>query len=103
MNPVVARRSTWIRSEYDGLVIPKVELGQTISKGQVVAQSVNPHGEEMYAIRSTSSGIVIGISNIPVANEGEALFNIAQFEADEMDDAAENVDLFSEVYDQKPI
>lgn len=103
VNPVVARRSTWIRSEYDGLVIPKVELGQTISKGQIVAQSVNPHGEEMYAIRSTTNGIVIGISNIPVANEGEALFNIAQFEADEMDDAAENVDIFSEVYDQKPI
>lgn len=103
VKPVVARRSTWIRSEYDGLVIPKVELGQTINKGQVVAQSVNPHGEETFAIRAVCSGIVIGISNIPVANEGEALFNIAQFDAEDMDDATESVDVFTEVYDQKPI
>lgn len=103
VKPVVARRSTWIRSEYDGLVIPKVELGQTINKGQVVAQSVNPHGEETFAIRSACSGIVIGFSNIPVANEGEALFNIAQFDAEDMEEATESVDVFTEVYDQKPI
>jgi len=103
VTPVLARKSVWIRSEDDGLVIPKIELGQTVTKGQVVAQSVNPHGEEMYALKSNVSGIVIGISNIPVTNEGEALFNIAQFDADDMDEAAESVDLFSEVYDQKPI
>lgn len=103
VNPVIAHRSNWIRTERDGLIIPKVELGQSIRKGEVVAQTVHPHGEKMYPIRTAYSGIVIGISNIPVANEGEALFNIAQFDADDFNEATESVDVFSEAYDQKPI
>lgn len=103
VTPVVAHRSNWIRSESDGLVIPKVELGQTITKGQIIAQTVNPHGVELNPIRSPYHGIVIGISNIPVANEGEALFNVAQFEDNEdMDDASESVDVFTEAYERKP-
>ncbi|EKE85272.1 succinylglutamate desuccinylase/aspartoacylase family protein [Idiomarina xiamenensis] len=103
VTPVVAYRSTWVRAERDGLVIPKVELGQVINKGQVIAQTVNPHGEETYPIKSLVNGILIGITNIPVANEGEALFNIAQFDAEVVDDAAESVDVFSETYDGKPL
>ncbi|WP_417665765.1 succinylglutamate desuccinylase/aspartoacylase family protein [Pseudidiomarina sp.] len=103
VKPVVAHRSGWIRNEYDGLVVPKVELGQTINKGQVVAQTVNPHGDDLHAIKSPYHGIVIGISNIPVANEGEALFNVAQFDGEQIGDASENVDVFAETYDQKTI
>src|SRR5690606_14119720 len=103
VKPVVAHRSAWIRNEYDGLVVPKVELGQTINKGQVIAQTVNPHGDELHAIKSPYHGIVIGISNIPVANEGEALFNVAQFDGERIEHASENVDVFAEAYDQKPI
>jgi len=103
VRPVVAHRSGWVRNEYDGLVIPKIELGQTITKGQVIAQTVNPHGEELHAIKSPYHGIVIGISNIPVANEGEALFNVAQFDSEVIEHASENVDVFAEAYTQKPI
>lgn len=103
VQPVIAQRSAWIRNEYDGLVLPKVELGQTINKGQVVAQTVNPHGDEVHAIRSPYHGIVIGISNIPVANEGEALFNVAQFNGERIESASENVDVFVEAYQLKPI
>ncbi len=103
LKSVVALRSGWIRNEYDGLVIPKVELGQSINKGQVIAQTVNPQGEELHPIKSPYHGIVIGISKIPVANEGEALFNVAQFDGEGIEEASENVDLFSEYYERKPI
>lgn len=101
--PVVAHRSAWIRNDHDGLVIPQVELGNTIQKEQVIAQIVNPHGDEMHPLHSPYNGIVIGISNIPVANEGEALFNVAQFDEEVFEEASSSVDVFSEAYDGKPI
>ncbi len=103
MTPVIARRSSWVRSNNDGLVIPKVQLGQTIAKHEVIAHTVNPHGEELHGIKSPCNGIVIGMSNIPVANEGEALFNIAQFDTGTIDHVTENVDVFVDAYDQKPL
>lgn len=101
ITPVIARRSTWIRAEKDGLVLRKVELGQTIQKGQVLAHSVNPHAGEADIISSPVRGIIIGCSNIPVANEGEALFNVAQFEKEEISEATEVVGSFTEVFDNK--
>ncbi|MBY6063822.1 succinylglutamate desuccinylase [Pseudidiomarina sediminum] len=103
VTPVLARRSAWIRNEYDGLVVPQVQLGQTIQKGQIIALTVNPHGDEQHSLRSPYHGIVIGISNIPVANEGEALFNIAQFDDEVFDEASSSVDVFAEAYNGKPI
>jgi uncharacterized protein len=39
---------------------------------------ISPFGEEATEIESTVSGIVIGISRIPLLNEGDAAFHIAQ-------------------------
>ncbi|MBR38202.1 MAG: succinylglutamate desuccinylase, partial [Idiomarina sp.] len=44
-------------------------------------------------------GIIIGCTNIPVANEGEALFNIAQFESDSLEEATDIIDSFTETYE----
>ena len=103
ITPVISHRSTWVRSERDGLILRKVELGQTIQKGQILALSVNPHGGADDPIESPVRGIIIGCSNIPVANEGEALFNVAQFDKDVISDATESVDSFTEVYENKPL
>lgn len=84
-------------------MVPQVQLGETIQKGQVIAQTVNPHGDILYPLRSPYNGIVIGISNIPVANEGEALFNVAQYDDDVFGEASSSVDVFSEAYDGKPV
>ncbi|RUO80381.1 succinylglutamate desuccinylase [Idiomarina tyrosinivorans] len=96
--PVIARRSTWLRSEHDGLIVTQVSLGQTVKKGQHVAASVSPHGDDAEPIVASVNGIVIGLSNIPVANEGEALFNIAQFDAEELGEAEDNIDHFTEQF-----
>ena len=63
---------------------------------------MSPHGGEGDEVESPVRGIIIGCSNIPVANEGEALFNVAQFDKDTMSDATESVGSFTEVYENKP-
>lgn len=95
---VNASRSYWVRSESDGLINVKLGLGERVSKGNIVAYVVNPHGGESAALRAPSDGIIIGISNIPVTNEGEALFHIAQFAGDEIEVANDNLDDFLAEY-----
>lgn len=103
VTPVFAQKSLWVRSERDGIVLVKVELGQTVTRNQVLAEIAAPHGAESTAITSPVSGIVIGLSNIPVTNEGEALFHIACFNADEIPTASEMVDTFVEAYPDSPL
>lgn len=91
---VSAIRSYWVRSESDGLVNMKLKLGQRVTKGYIIAHIVSPHGGDSVAIRTPTDGIIIGISNIPVTNEGEGMFHIAQFEGDEIEIANEQLDEF---------
>lgn len=95
---VNASRSYWVRSEADGLINIKLKLGERVNKGNILAYIVNPHGGETVALRAPTDGIIIGNSNIPVTNEGEALFHIAQFAGDEIEIVNDSLDDFMSEY-----
>ncbi|WP_102794580.1 succinylglutamate desuccinylase/aspartoacylase family protein [Bowmanella denitrificans] len=99
--PMVANSSQWVRNEMDGLIVSKVRLGDLVSKNQILAYSTNPHGDSEVPIRSPLDGIIIGMSNIPIANEGEALFHVAKFESELIDQAGEIVDAFIEDFEPR--
>jgi len=80
LSPLLARTSQWIRASHDGLMIAKVKLGERVKEGSLLALIVDPCGTSEEEIRSPIKGIIIGRNNIPVVNEGEALFHIASFE-----------------------
>lgn len=103
VKPVLAQRSLWVRSSRDGIVLVKVELGQTVTKGQALAEIASPHVSETVNITSPIHGIIIGKSNIPVTNEGEALFHIVSFEQEQIPLATEMVDTFVEAYPINPL
>ena len=79
IDPVIARSTRWVRANASGIVTGKAKLGSTISKGQVLAVISDPLGEEETNVIAPSSGIVIGRSNLPLAHEGDALFNLGTF------------------------
>jgi predicted deacylase len=79
INPVVAQSTRWIRANASGLVAGKAKLGSTISKGQLIAVISDPLGEEETKVIAPTGGIVIGRSNLPLAHEGDALFNLGTF------------------------
>ncbi|MBT1444720.1 succinylglutamate desuccinylase/aspartoacylase family protein [Shewanella sp. JM162201] len=91
---VASRRSYWIRSEADGLVLQKIKLGQRVKKGNILAYLASPHSSDTLPIRAPSDGIVIGITNIPVTNEGEGLYHIAQYADDDLEIVNEQLDEF---------
>jgi uncharacterized protein len=80
-NPVVAESTSWVRAPMSGIVSQKAPLGTRVVKGQRLAVVGDPLGGEEENILSPIDGIVIGRSNLPLAHEGDALFNVAAFKS----------------------
>lgn len=90
---VVAASTSWVRAPYSGIVSRKVRLGASVSEGQRIAVIGNPLGDDEADVIAPFDGIVIGRSMLPLAHEGEALFNIAAFKS--VARAADKVESFT--------
>jgi len=58
-----------------------VKLGSRVKKGQRLAIISDPLGADEDYVVSPFDGIIIGCANLPLAYEGEALFNVAAFDS----------------------
>lgn len=100
-NPVLARSMSWARAPASGIVSTKVQLGSSVSKGQVLAKISDPLGDEEEKMLSPYDGIIIGRSNLPLAHEGDALFSIAGFRS--VSRAEDRVEEFTANHDDTPV
>jgi len=90
--PVVARSSQWVRAPQSGILRAVKPLGARVGKNEVLGQIADPIGANEVAVRAPAGGVVIGKVNLPLVNEGEALYHIARFA--ETSTAAEVVEQF---------
>ncbi|HET6566113.1 MAG TPA: succinylglutamate desuccinylase/aspartoacylase family protein [Xanthomonadales bacterium] len=97
VDPIIAKSSHWVRAPISGIVRATVRLGQRVTKGQRLAEVSDPLGESQAYALATHSGIVIGQMKLPLAHEGDALFNVAAFER--VADAEEAVEEFAAILD----
>lgn len=79
VEPFVARNSGWVRASDSGFVIHKKQLGDRVSEQDVLAEIKKPLGDVSSKILSHADGIIIGKQNIPLVQEGEAVYHIAYF------------------------
>jgi len=79
--PVVARTSSWVRAGRSGILRVTAALGTRVRRGDVIGVIADPFGAQELEVTSNVSGIIIGRHNLPLVNEGEALFHIARFES----------------------
>jgi len=93
VEPAVARSSLWVRAERDGVFRSLVALGDRVKQGQVLGRIGSPFSADEMEIVSPCGGILVGRDNLPLVNEGEALFHIARFE--EVKEVAEQVQAFA--------
>ncbi len=77
--PKIGKSSKWTRAPTSGIFHPMKQLGEQVEKGESIGIIVNPFGTEETSIISLTSGIIIGRNNIPMVNEGDALFHIVSF------------------------
>ena len=83
IEPFVANSSQWLRANASGIVNHLVKLGDRVKKGDILAEIGSPYGDVIDKVTAIRSGILIGQQNIPLVQEGEAMFHIAYFEEDD--------------------
>ncbi|MCG9639051.1 succinylglutamate desuccinylase/aspartoacylase family protein [Vibrio sp. 10N.261.46.E11] len=93
--PVIARGSQWVRGSASGIVKHKYQLGDYVKRGDQLATISSAYGEELAVIIAPRTGVIIGKQNIPLIQEGEAMYHIAYFDEDE-EIIAQQIDKLSE-------
>ena len=77
----VARRSRWVRAPAGGIVRRLAPLGAVVAEGERVGEVADPFGETPTPIPAPAAGLVIGRSELPAVNEGDALLHVAEIAA----------------------
>lgn len=93
-DPFVANQSSWVRATESGFINFERELGDYVEKGESLATIQDPFGKVLDTINSHAKGIIIGKQNIPLAQEGEAMYHIAFF--NKPSDVAEHIEIMHE-------
>lgn len=75
-------RSDWLRAPAAGLVAMAAGIGDKVLAGQVLGTISDPFGETETEIAAPRDGIIIGALTLPVANEGDAVFHLAELPPD---------------------
>lgn len=73
----IAHSSSWLRAPRSGVNIPKIKLGSMVKKGDLISEISNPFGDHKTPLRAHESGMLMGMSLLPLVNKGDALFHIA--------------------------
>jgi predicted deacylase len=74
--PVVASSSHWVRAPEGGILRTRASLGTRVSRGDTLGTIGDAYGHDPVVVRAPNDGIVIGRTQLPVVNEGDALFHL---------------------------
>jgi len=77
--PVIVRDSSWLRATDSGIIRTVKALGDTVRKDEVIAYINEPLDDNIYEVYAPYNGIIIGKSQLPLIQEGDAIFHIANF------------------------
>ncbi len=89
-----AESSHWIRAPISGSLQVKKKIGNKVNKDQILGIISNPFGTEKTYVKAKKTGIIIGITMMPLVSNGDALFHVATF--DNIRAVAEEVLYFEE-------
>ncbi|QSZ43130.1 succinylglutamate desuccinylase [Sulfurimonas aquatica] len=92
--PVITRSSKWIRSSESGMLRTIKALGDTVAQDEIIAYIDEPLDDESFEVRSPFDGIIIGKSEIPLVQAGDAVFHIARFK--NLEQAEDKIEHFHE-------
>jgi len=76
--PALSHASTWLRAPEGGILRARCAIGDRVAKGDLMGEISDPLGEHAVKIICGGAGIVIGRTNLPVVNRGDALYHVAE-------------------------
>ena len=89
--PIVTKSSKWIRATESGMLRTIKALGDTVERNEVIAYIDEPLGDDSFEILSPFDGVIIGKSEIPLIQEGDAIFNNLEVAENKIEHFNENM------------
>lgn len=93
--------SAWLRAPAGGLLRTFRSIGDEVQAGETLGIISDPFGEVEHEINAEQAGLLISRTNLPVVNEGDALFHIAKIKQSE--DAGATIDHLTAQLEADPL
>ncbi len=71
-------RSSWVRARGTGMLHLEVALGEHVTEGQRIGGLFDSFGKRVRLVHAERSGVVIGRTEAPVVNSGDAVVHVAE-------------------------
>lgn len=75
---VFSDASSWVRAPESGILHTTRRIGDRVGKGEVVGVVADPLGQASLPLFAEWDGIIVGRTNLPLVNRGDAVFHIAR-------------------------
>ena len=92
VEPIRSEKGSWVRAPEGGIFRAQKRTGDFVMTDEVLGVVSDPFGDIDIAVRSSRDGLIIGMTNLPVVNMGDALMHVA--EVRRADTAAERISTF---------
>lgn len=99
--PIFVNSSRWVRSPVGGVFRAMTTIGDQVRSGDILGYVSDPFGDEDEGVVSSDDGVIIGRTNLPFVNPGDALFHIAQIRKLKM--AEENIEAIEKNIESDPL
>lgn len=76
--PARSVRTHWIRAPQGGIFRAVRASGQKVGARDVLGYVTDPFGDVEVPVRARAAGVIIGRSNLPTVNQGDALVHVAE-------------------------
>lgn len=80
LTSIESRRTKWVRSNRSGILQVNAILGAQVVAGEPLGTIYDSFGRRLAGVRAPLSGIVIGRSESPLVNRGDAVAHVAEIE-----------------------
>ncbi|MDN3719976.1 succinylglutamate desuccinylase/aspartoacylase family protein [Roseibium salinum] len=74
---ILTSSSYWVRSPAGGLLRPFRSIGDMVEPETLLGIVSDPFGEKERNVVAEPGGLIVGRTNLPIVNEGDGLFHIA--------------------------
>jgi len=74
---VPIKTTQWKRASYSGLLHNKVNCGDFVTKGQILASITDPYGKFRHVVKASHEGYLINVNEAALVYQGDAIFNIS--------------------------
>jgi uncharacterized protein len=75
-----SHQSTWIRASRSGILHLFIKLGEQVKKKQIIGIIFDAFGETQSKVKASSAGIIIGHTQNPLVNQGDAIVHLASLD-----------------------